>query len=292
MQDSPPTFLDVNALLEQGERPRGSNAWYFVGGLLVAALLMAYATSAAGTQSDLVQIVLPVLALLLVVAGVVSSLTAVRRHRSEQRQLEAVEAFVQLRSWPEAAVAVEGLLQAQPRNPAVRVQGLIFLASVLARYGRYNDAVAVHDFLLEHVALDPSMSYGLRVGRTMAMLHEDHLFDADRAIGELRRLGDRNDSAGLALVEIYRDVKTGHPNEAIAIFEQRLALLRDKLGHRVADAYALVARAYELVGNEDAARQAWQRATLLAPAIELVRRYPQVAKTAERFPAAAAPAGM
>jgi tetratricopeptide (TPR) repeat protein len=150
----------------------------------------------------------------------------------------------------------------------------------------------VHNYLLEHVALDASMGYGLRVGRAMAMLHEDHLFDADRAIGELRRLGDRNDSAGLALVEIYRDVKTGHPDEAIATFEQRAGLLRDKLGHRVADAYALVARAYDLIGNDAAAKQAWQRATLLSPTIELTRRYPEVAKTAARFEAAPAPVGM
>ena len=46
-------------------------------------------------------------------------------------------------------------------------------------------------------------------------------------------------SAGLALIELYRDVKTGHPAEAIAIFQDKLPILREQLGHRVADAYAL-----------------------------------------------------
>ena len=69
-------------------------------------------------------------------------------------------------------------------------------------------------------------------------------------------------------------------------------MLRDKLGHRVADAHALVARAYDLIGNDEAAARSWRWATLLSPAVELTRRYPEVARTAAKFAPAPAPAGM
>jgi hypothetical protein len=94
-------------------------------------------------------------------------------------------------------------------------------------------------------------------------------------MSELRRLEGDGESGGLALVEIYRDVKTGHPAEAIDVFQTKLPSLREQLGHRVADAYALAARAYQLLCREVEAADAWGRATLLAPALELVRRYPR-----------------
>jgi tetratricopeptide (TPR) repeat protein len=97
------------------------------------------------------------------------------------------------------------------------------------------------------------------------------------------------ESAGLALVEIYRDVITGHPNEAIAIFEERLPVLRDQLGHRVADAYALAARAYDLLGRTVEAQAAYAKATVLSPLTELHRRYPELEKLAGRYQPSPAP---
>jgi hypothetical protein len=135
------------------------------------------------------------------------------------------------------------------------------------------------------------MAYGVRLGRAFAMLRDDHLFDADRAISELRRQPGASDSGGLALVEIFRDVKTGHPDEAIDLFETRLPALRDQLGHRVADAYALASRAYDLRGRDAEARDCWAKATLLAPPGELLRRYPDVKNVADKCAPSFAPAG-
>ena len=45
-------------------------------------------------------------------------------------------------------------------------------------------------------------------------------------------------------------------------------------GHRVGDAYALVARAHVLLDQPDDGLRAWTRATLLAPVEEVARRYP------------------
>src|SRR5207249_295307 len=107
---------------------------------------------------------------------------------------------------------------------------------------------------------DDGTDYGLRLGRAMAMLREDHLVDADRAMGELRRMAERKDSAGMALLELYRDVKTGHPQEAVEVFDEAMAALRAQLGHRAGDAYALVAKAYDMLGRASEARVMYEKA--------------------------------
>ena len=135
----------------------------------------------------------------------------------------------------------------------------------------------VQEHLLETVEVDAGVAYALKLGRAMAMLHEDRLIDVDRALSELRKLAGGNKSAGLVLIEIYRDVKTGHADEAIELFTKHRVTLRDQLGHRVADAWALLAKAYDMLERRDEARAAYENATLLAPAAELERRYPEVA---------------
>jgi hypothetical protein len=66
--------------------------------------------------------------------------------------------------------------------------------------------------------------------------------------------------------------------------------MRRMLGHRVADAWGLVARAYDLLGREPQARQAYANATVLTPMVELMRRYPELSPLSEKFVATAAPA--
>jgi tetratricopeptide (TPR) repeat protein len=159
----------------------------------------------------------------------------------------------------------------------------------MVRYHRFEDAIMVQSFLIEHEILDDSADYVVRLGRAIAMLREDHLVDADRAIGDLRRRVPPQQSGGFSLIEIYRDVKTGDAQEAIDLFAERLTVMQQQLGHRVADAHALVARAYDMLGREEQAAAAYQRATLLAPPSELQRRYPEVTKLTEKYPAAIAP---
>ena len=287
---APNDFLDVPALLERSQ-PRMYAGWlrYGLGAFLLVVLLSSLATSQSEWMESFVR-ALSAIAMVGVV-GVMMAVTwvAVRRQRGEMQQLEAVAELVQLRRWPEAAYVLRGMLSEPTRTPAARVQGLIFLTAVLARYHRFADAIAVQEHLLNHVQLDDSTAHALRLGRAMAMLREDRLFDADRAIAELRRLKQNTPSAGLALVEIYRDVKTGHPAEAIEMFESSLDTMRDQLGHRVGDAYALAARAYDLLGRTADAQDAYSKATLLSPLIELHRRYPDVEKLAARYQPSPAP---
>lgn len=293
---SPPDFaedfLDVPALLESSEpRRRVGLFWYALGGFLLVVLGATLVSQGSETGRRVVDALSAVAMLGVVVGMLVLTTLTVRRHRGEQQRIEAAAELVQLRRWPEAAGLLRDALSRPTRTAALRGQALTYLASVLARYHRFGDAIAVCDHLLENGLVDGVAAHGVRLGRAMAMLREDHLVDADRAIAELRRTISSSgvESAGLALVEIYRDVKTGHPDEAIQVFEERLPLLRDQLGHRVADAYALVARAYDLTGRTSDAQDTYARATLLSPVVELRRRYPEVEALAGRYQPSEAP---
>jgi hypothetical protein len=182
---------------------------------------------------------------------------------------------------------LESLLAHPTLTMNARLQGLFYLAGVLARYDRFSDALAVEDYLLDQARFDPITTHGLKLMRAVALLREDHLVDADRAMSDLRR--EAPDSAGLALIEIYRDVKTGHPEEAISVFKQKSEAIRAQLGHRIADAYALVACAHDMLDQTTQAATAFENATLLTPIEELVRRYPQVAPLRDRYSPATMP---
>lgn len=284
----PALFLDVPTLLEHSvPKPRPAWVWY---GMIAFAVVVLTATGAAGQNPQLKLVVrffggLAMLGLVVAMAWFTSHV--VKQQRKEQQRVEAIEELVQLRRWDQAAAMLDAMLAKPALTMGARLQALVYLASVLARYHRFGDAIAVQNYLLEHAEFDAGTAHGLKLMRTMAMLHEDQLVDADRALGDLRR--ELPDSAGLALIEIYRDVKTGHPAEAIEIFHAKAPALRAQLGHRIADAYALVARAHDLLDQNAEAAVAFERATLLSPVEELCRRYPEVAAIREKYPAAVAP---
>jgi tetratricopeptide (TPR) repeat protein len=291
--DSPENtnFLDVHELIERSQpRPRIGWFGYAAGVFLLivvgSALVIAYVPGAKGVVDLFSKIAM------VAIFGALAMMThfTFRRHRDEMKQVEALEELVQLRRWPEAALLVRRLLAEPARTPQARVQALIFLSSILARYHRFEDAIAVHNHLLETINFDDSTAHGIRLGRAMAMLREDHLVDADRAISELRRTAQGRDSAGLALVELYRDVKTGHPTEAIERFQSALPLFQQQLGHRTGDAYALLAKAYDMRGKSAHARAAYEKASYLTAVSEMNRRYPEVATLAAKFAAVALPA--
>jgi tetratricopeptide (TPR) repeat protein len=286
---APPGILEVDRLLESSEpRPRINPMW-FMGGIFLLAMC---GTVIVGDAPAEMRQALAGLVGLVVISAVAAlsffSVYTVKQLRAAHQRVQQIGELVQLRRWPEAAMALELYLSEPSRTQQLRVQALAYVGPVLARLGRFEDSIAVQTHLIEDGRVDPSGSAALRLGRAMAMLHEDHLFDADRAISELRR-SPASGSAALALLEIYRDVKTGHPTEAIELFQQKLPVLRDQLGHRAADAYALAARAYDLLGRPAEAQSAFRSATLLAPVVELFRRYPEVQKLADRYQPAPAP---
>jgi hypothetical protein len=293
MSDQPRSpLLDVATLLDSSQpRARVGWFWYALGAFLLVVGVSTLIDSSFPNGRRLVSAI-STLALFGIMLGMAAlTWSAARAVNLETGQLELLEELVRLRRWEEASAVLESLLRRPTRNPHARTQALIFLAAVLARLHRFGDAVTVYEHLLEHGLVGGEGAYGLKLGRAMALLREDRLFDADRAINELRRGEAAGDSAGLAIVEIYRDVKTGHPREALEIFNQKLAVLRRQLGHRVADAWALAARAHDLLGEGPAARTAYANATLLSSEGELLRRYPELAALRGRHPPALAPTG-
>ena len=290
--DSPQStnFLDVHELIERSQpRPRVGWFRYAAGIFLIVVVASALINTRVPAAKGLVDLFSKLAMFAIIVAMSLVMHFAVRRQREEMRQVEALEELVQLRRWPDAALLARGLLSAPMRAPQARVQALIFLASIVARYHRFEDAIAVHNHLMESISFDESTAHGIRLGRAMSMLREDHLVDADRAISELRRTSQGRESAGLALVELYRDVKTGHPTEAIEHFHESLPLLQKQIGHRTGDAYALLAKAYDMRGKETHAAAAYEKATHLTAVAELNRRYPEVASLATKYRAAERP---
>jgi hypothetical protein len=257
----------------------------------VLLMIVAAVSGHAGPGGVVLQALASILSIIIFFSMPMFLRLSMRQVRAEQHAVSGIAELVHLRRWPEAAMAVQQLLSGPTRTMQSRTEAMIYLASILARYHRFDDAIAVQTHLLENELVGGGATYGLKLGRTMAMLREDHLFDADRAINDLRRNGPP-DSAGLALIEIFRDVKTGHPEDAVRLFESNLPALRDQLGHRLGDAYALAARAYDLLDRKTEAADAFRRATLLEPLIELCRRYPEVQKLVGRYEAALAPVEM
>jgi tetratricopeptide (TPR) repeat protein len=288
--DSPAPFLDVPHLIEASQpRQRGGWFWYAVGIFLLVVFASAYVSAQSKKLALLVDVFSQLVLIGMIVALAYGKALVARRRRDEMRQVEALEELIQLRRWSEAAGTAEQFLSKPTLTPQARAQALIFLSSILARYGRFEDAIAVHQHLIDTINFDDGTAHGIRLGRAMAMLREDHLVDADSAMNELRRMSQGRESAGLALIQLYRDVKTGHPTEAIEHFDQYLPAFRQQLGHRTGDAYALLAKAYDLLGRTDEARVAYEKATLLTPVMELNRRFPEVVSLASKYPVTATP---
>jgi tetratricopeptide (TPR) repeat protein len=288
-QVGPADFLDPDRLVESSRPvPRINLTWWMAGTCLLVILASALIGNESASSRAIVSFIWGLAILVLMTAMSALSLYTVKRYRTDQRRVEQVGELVQLRKWVDAALAVNEYLSRPARNQVFRVQALVYLSYVLARLHRFEESLRVQNQLIDESILDEPSTATLKISRAMSMLREDHLFDADRAISELRRSVAAG-AAGVALVEIYRDVKTGHPQEAIDLFEQKRHVLRDQLGHRVADAYALIARAYDLQGRNSEAAAMFRNATLLAPADELFRRYPEVEKLKGKYDPSPAP---
>ena len=286
-----PPFLDVQALLELSRPRRGVNWTGYVFLALFGSVLLTSLTGGhnGGPGKVAGTVAAGIAGVTLVVAVFIAFGIAVARNHRQAQTVQSIEELVLRRLWEPAGLLLNKFLSAPVRSPRVWAKALVQLGAVLGRHHRFADVVTVDDFLLDYDGLlDDATAYGVRAQRAMALLRDDDLLDADRAMSDLRRRGPRA-SGPLALIEIYRDVKTGHPAEAIEIFEARRDVLRQHLGHRVADAHALVARAYDLLGRHAEAAAAYSRATVLAPAAELHRRYPELAPLLDRYSPTVAP---
>jgi hypothetical protein len=291
MENGSPMFVDVQTLLEASQ-PRPRVAWvaYFMGAALVSLLSLGFLADRSTYTQETAEGAGSAILVMLVVGTFAVNYFQARARRVEQARLEAAEELVQLRRWPQAAFLLQSILSRPTQSPVGRLQALVYLSSVLARFHRFDDVIAIDDHVLQTMPLETPAAHMVKLARGMALLREDRLFDADRAISDLRRTGRAAESGGLAILELYRDVKTGHPTEALALFAKRRELIAQQLGHRLADAFILAAKAHDMLNQPDQAKAAFQSATLLAPVMELYRRYPETADLSAKYPLAPAPA--
>ncbi|HTW95405.1 MAG TPA: hypothetical protein VMD30_11455 [Tepidisphaeraceae bacterium] len=285
--EAPPGFLNVQNLLLASQPRQRVGPLVYSGGMLGLLLLTAF-TVGRGSDDAMTAACTTVIVSLVVGLSIIGWWGA-RQYRQEIGRLSQVEELVQLRRWPQAAILLQVILSSPARTQQARLQALVYLSNVLSRFHRFDDVVRIDDYLLETVRMDDMTAHVVRLSRAMALLREDRLLDADRAIMELRRGAPASNSAGLALVEIYRDVKTGHPREALEIFEKKKDLLAGQLGHRVADIFGLVARAHDMLDETDAAQAMWSKATLMTPPAEIARRYPELAPMEQKYEPTYAP---
>lgn len=301
-----PAFLEPRALIAtSGERRFIPPAWPIV--LIVFGFLLGSAAFG-GEGSAGAQIALGFGILIALVTQSVIRRGVGRSINAEIQAVNTIEELVQLRRWTEAADLTQRVLSRPMYLPERRLTALVCLATLLTRYHRFGEARIVHEYLLEgsEFVPDPSTAHSIRVARAMGMLREDYLVDADKAMSDLRREVNRArdevrrhrgadaaneiQSGGLALLEMYRDLKTRHFEEGLAVFERSLPAMREQLGLRIADAWLLAAALHDGRGEAEAAARAYANATTLAPTVELHRRYPEADRLAGIYSATQSPA--
>jgi hypothetical protein len=225
-------------------------------------------------------------------AGIAGFLVSVRNGVRKDMALAGVlQEAVSLRQWPAAVAAADLLLSRPVREPGARAQSLILLVMVLSRHHKFDEADALADQVVREIAGPPVAM--LRAAQALMRLRTGRLLDADTALrGARRELAEMGEHAppetraATTLAEMYRDVLTNHHDEAEATFQQMQTAAGDALGERSADFHALGALTAEALGLADEATRRWRDATLLVPAVELRRRYPELRAVAEAHPAA------
>jgi hypothetical protein len=263
--------FSVQRLLETSEPRRsvGLGAPLFLGGIIIATLLTIQGKGA------WVQAVLPGVLAGLIIFSVLHSMRVAKVVRREQEGLRLSDEAIRLGRWDEAEARLVGMLSAPFQRVQTRYQALLFLSSLLARLGRHEDSLKLHDYLLATAQMPQPISFSLRCARAYALLREERLTDAYEAIGQLRR--EDGNSAMLNLLEMYRLVKMGHREDAMQLFEQKRMQMTRQIGHRMGDAWALVGVAARNSGKMEDAARCRRNALLLGNADEIARRFPECA---------------
>lgn len=320
-------------LLIESSRP--TTTFRYAGTVVTASWVAVIVAWVLGTNVG-VQIGLQAVAWILTISGWVLAWSLNAARRAEAAELVAIEDLIALKRYDQAGPRLHWLLLRPMRTHEGRLRALLLLATLLSRMMHYDDALVVYNELIDTERVGGPGGAMVKLGRAMALLHADHLYDADRAINELRRLIDRGGAgaelrqmeieagleeelpdgldselptepslqpidtvasgidamtlAGLRLVELYRDVKTGHTAEAMELFHTHRDTLRRGLGHRVAEAHALVAVAYDRANRPADAARAFADATALQPMPELLNRYVEVRPLIAKYAPTPAPA--
>jgi hypothetical protein len=284
--NNPVCSLNIAQVLDGTGGRRGISLFPLL--LLAMVLIM---TATAGGSSALAQGVVSVLMAGVILFTLVRAKRMAAQQRREQEFLREVDEEIRLGRWFQAGYRLVQVLGMPGVRPHVRFQTLIYLGSVLNYEGRYEEVEKVYNYLLQNPQLPPPIAFSMQCARAYAILRQDRLTDAYEAISRLRRGGAPADSAMLTLLEMYRQVMTGHHEDALELFESRRTVLAQQLGHRSSDGWALAAAAADHLGKQEQAETMARNALLLGRAEEISRRFPECSAILERVRAARAVEG-
>ena len=238
MDVSPTGFLDVPTLLESSQaRPRPAWIWY-VGGLFLLLLMAGSYLEASPAKGQ-------------PPAGNCSGRWGCSRWRGSWWVLTWLTVAASSRRTPADRIhrgtgAVAALDGGGPGAGCDAVASGTLAAGAhsgvdipLQRAGALTGDSAMpsrcREYVLDHALLDEATAHGLRLGRAMGHAARGPAVSMRIALSAICGVGAAaRNPAGWRWWRSNRDVKTGHPQEAIEIFEQKLSLMREQLGHRVA----------------------------------------------------------
>lgn len=265
------TGLDLDSLLEKS-RPR---AGFQPGWLFFVAIGVVLLMFIPGGSTWLAPVI-PVLFAGLIFLALFQTSRVAKAQVRENDRLRFTDEALRLGDYQTASRRLGELLAAPLRRPQSRIQALIYLASQLNRAGRYGDVIRLCDELESQAQFPPPISLSLRCIRVYAMLRDDQLSDSYQALADLRR--DFPSGSGmLSMLEMYRLVKTGHNEEALAMLGERRTQFATQLGHRSSDTWALASAAALAMGQRERAADYARRAALLGDKNEIVIRLPETA---------------
>lgn len=212
--------------------------------------------------------------------------------RREAREVRAASEAESLGRQQEVELLLCKLLSGPMLSPLHRVDVLWLYIAALHKRGRFADVCVTAERMLAE-GVPASMVAALRGARAHALLREDQLVDADRALTELRRedvAGDGVAETLYRLLGMLRDVSNGHPEEALSTYREYRDTSLALMGSRASSADALAAAAAHALGRREEAQAYWYRATVLESAGELVAKYPVVRGVSEAYEATPVPA--
>jgi len=215
----------------------------------------------------------------------------------ESERLRVIDELIRLRRWTEAAAGLRNTMSQPLLSDQHWLTALGHWATLRLRYHEFEPASEILRRMLgemparfPHPIFVGPVGVALRIKLASTHLYTDQLVDFDNELSKIRRqireienpqepTATSTSTANelrceLVALELYRDVVTHHPEEAIALYEQSREKLRDTLCHRFAGPMALAAHAYRVQGDRARAGKMFADACLLMPEVELRRLYP------------------
>ena len=270
--NNPVLNLNVTELLDDVPQARSGGSML---PLLLVVVVVSTMVMAGGGGAPWLQTLMPVLVAGLIVMTFMRASRVAMQQRQEQQAVREIDEAIRLGNWQQAGELLVNVLKQPAKRPHVQVQAMIYLGSVLSHENRFEDVERVYNHLLKNGQLPPQIEAPIRCARAYAMLREDRLTDAYETLSQLKRDSQGTNSAMVALLELYQKVKTGHDEDALALFGEKRRIFAQQLGHRSADAWALAAAAALRLGRQSQAVEYARNARLLSGRGAMEQRFPE-----------------